>query len=201
MAKRYSSRSRRRKLRPGAVAALLLIVAALGAGGYLIVGHLIPQSKPVSASSPTGKAAPSSSAAVATSPVQVSITDAVKPFRIHVSIEDQQVTIYDANDKILQQDICSTGSPGYDTPKGTFTINGRGPEFYASEYQEGAYYWVSFYGYYYFHSVPFDKNHQTIQSVAQDLGHVDSHGCVHLKLEDSEWIYDNVPDGTKVVID
>lgn len=41
-----------------------------------------------------------------------------------------------------------------------------------------------------------------IQSDANDLGkEPSSHGCVHLSLADSKWVYKNIVYGTKFVID
>jgi lipoprotein-anchoring transpeptidase ErfK/SrfK len=149
----------------------------------------------------SSQASSESSAERAVKPVQISLQNAAKPLWIHVSIANQNVTIYDANNKVVESYICSTGSPGYDTPTGTFTVYNRGKSFFSKKYQEGGYYWVAFYEDYYFHSVPFDKNGQIIPSVAKALGTEDSHGCVHLSIPNSEWIYDNIRNGTKVVVD
>lgn len=162
-------------------------------------GQVIP-SKTAKSSSVSASAGSSSESTVL-QPVQVSLQDAVKPLWIHVSITTQAVTVYDADSKVVESFLCSTGSPGYDTPKGTFSVYNRGKSFFSQKYQEGAYYWVAFYEDYYFHSVPFDKNKNIIQSIANDLGREDSHGCVHLSIDDSKWIYDNIPNGTKVVIE
>jgi lipoprotein-anchoring transpeptidase ErfK/SrfK len=142
--------------------------------------------------------APSSSVTQAT---QVSLQNAVTPLWIHVSIEDQTVTVYDANNQVVESWLCSTGSPGYDTPRGTFSVYYRCSYFWNSTYQEGADYAVEFVQHYYLHSVPLDKSNNIIQSIANELGHEDSHGCVHLAMADSKWIYDNIPNGTKVVVD
>ncbi|HAH78565.1 MAG TPA: L,D-transpeptidase, partial [Ruminococcaceae bacterium] len=36
---------------------------------------------------------------------------------------------------------------------------------------------------------------------ADKLGEPASHGCIRLPVEDAKWIYDNIPEGTKVVIE
>lgn len=124
---------------------------------------------------------------------------------VEVSIPKQRTYIH-AGDKIIYTMIVSTGidgNPATETPRGVFHIQPeRGTWFYAPRFQEGAEYWVSFlnHGQYLFHSVPMDKNHHVIESVAKDLGHEDSHGCVHLSIPDAKWFYDNIPTGTKVVI-
>ena len=137
----------------------------------------------------------------AVKPVQVSLTDAEKPLWVDVKIGDQTTTVYDAKKRVVESYLCSTGSPGYDTPTGTFSVYAKAERFYASEYKEGAYWAVKFYGNYYFHSVPFDKDNNFIEQIADDLGHKDSHGCVHLSVDNSKWLYDNVPVGAKVVIE
>ena len=64
----------------------------------------------------------------------------------------------------------------------------------------GANWWVSFYGDYLFHTVPTDSDGNYIVSEAEKLGRPASHGCLRLTVSDAKWIYDNIPDGTTVVI-
>ena len=59
---------------------------------------------------------------------------------------------------------------------------------------------MRFYEQYLFHSVPTDKNRQIIKEEEESIGTWSSHGCVRLLLEDAEWFYKNVPDGTMVAI-
>lgn len=57
-------------------------------------------------------------------------------------------------------------------------------------------------GVYLFHSVPTDQSNHIVESQADKLGKsAASHGCVRLSLPDSKWMYDTIPEGTKVVID
>ncbi|MFT8728124.1 MAG: L,D-transpeptidase [Liquorilactobacillus ghanensis] len=52
---------------------------------------------------------------------------------------------------------------------------------------------------YLFHSTPTASQGDFIQSDANDLGKKpSSHGCVHLSISDSKWIYENIKYGTKV---
>lgn len=133
--------------------------------------------------------------------MNVSLTSAEKPLHIDVSIGHQTLTVYDAENRVVESWLCSTGSPGHDTPRGTFHVYRRGKSFFSQKYQEGAYYYVAFYEDYYIHSVPFDKNRVIIPSVANDLGREDSHGCVHLTVANSKWVYENIPNGTRVVVE
>jgi lipoprotein-anchoring transpeptidase ErfK/SrfK len=222
---RYGYRRRRHPLRVAAVCAAVCLVAAAGvfAAARVPAVHALLFASPAArqtalkaAASPSsgkassalsakeasssGAASSSASAVSAVQASQVSLRQAAKPLWIKVGIADQVMTVYDADDRVVASWLCSTGSPGYDTPSGTFTVYNRGKRFFSKKYEEGAYYWVAFYEDYYFHSVPFDQNGQIIQSVANDLGHKDSHGCVHLTVDESQWVYDNIPNGTKVVI-
>lgn len=131
---------------------------------------------------------------------QVTLENAAKPLWIQVSIPDQMVVVYDADNKVVQNYICSTGKQGDDTPLGTYTVKERGKSFFSQQYQEGAYYWTQFQGDFLFHSVPFDKNQNFEPEEAAKLGSEASHGCVRLALENAKWIYDHIPRGTKVVI-
>lgn len=210
--KHFHSRHKKQKLNMKVIVTLLLCLICIGAVSALIVSkygdfskskiNSVKKSSQMNmVSQPSSSSSQASSASTSAQAVQIDLQDALKPLWIHVSIATQIVTIYDANNKVVESFICSTGSPGYNTPTGIFTIQNRGKSFYSKKYQEGGYYWVAFYEDYYFHSVPFDSNSQIISSIANDLGHEDSHGCVHLSITDSEWIYDNIPKGTKVVIE
>ncbi|MBO8127032.1 MAG: L,D-transpeptidase family protein [Firmicutes bacterium] len=94
----------------------------------------------------------------------------------------------------------SFGKAGSPTPGGVFYIKDRGREFWSEKYQEGAYYWVRFQGNYLFHSVPFDRNKVLKKSEEAKLGSPASHGCIRLSVKDAKWFYENVPDGTYVII-
>lgn len=131
----------------------------------------------------------------------VALSQAAKPLWIHVSIDKQNVTVYDAKNRVVGSFVCSTGLPGDDTPKGTFKTQLKGYSFFSKTYQEGGYYWTQFSGNYLFHSVPFDKNKDIIPAEAAKLGTEASHGCVRLSIDNAKWIYDNIPGGTKVVIE
>lgn len=117
---------------------------------------------------------------------------------ISVSLADQRVYIKDGDTTIYTM-ICSSGMDD-STPHGTFTVQSRGENFFNSNEQMGANWWVSFYGDYLFHTVPTDSDGNYIVSEAEKLGRPASHGCLRLTVSDAKWIYDNIPDGTTVVI-
>lgn len=123
------------------------------------------------------------------------------PYFIYLSLSDQTTYIYEGslnNWTLKKSFLSSTGLPGKETPKGIFSISGRDSWFFAQEFQQGGKYWVRFMGDYLFHSLPFNETQTTI--LDDTLGVAASHGCVRLEIEDSKWIYDNIDDGTKVII-
>ncbi|MDO6355506.1 L,D-transpeptidase [Caloramator sp. CAR-1] len=99
--------------------------------------------------------------------------------------------------KLIKTMQCSTGLNTAPTPKGIFRISARGKWFYSNFYRQGAKHWVRFSGPYLFHSVPMDKQGKVVDNT---LGKKASHGCVRLSINDSYWIYKNMPNGTIVYI-
>ncbi|ETY73989.1 L,D-transpeptidase [Lactiplantibacillus fabifermentans] len=124
---------------------------------------------------------------------------------IHVSLEKQRMYLMNKQ-HVLYTMYASTGVQTADrkTPRGTYHVQAeRGKYFYSASVSEGAYYWVSWlnHGEYLFHSTPVDAQGHFIKSDAADLGKKpSSHGCVHLSVADSKWVYENIRYGTKVVI-
>ncbi|MBU3210467.1 L,D-transpeptidase [Clostridium algidicarnis] len=122
-------------------------------------------------------------------------------YLIVVNIKEQKTYIYKGSKNkwsITKEFLCSTGINGKETPKGSFTVQNKGDWFYTDKYDQGGKYWVGFKGNYLFHSLPFDKEQKNI--VDTTLGKPASHGCIRLKVEESKWIYDNVPIGSKVIV-
>ena len=125
---------------------------------------------------------------------------------IHVSLAKQRMYLMN-HQQVLYTMYASSGVPTADrkTPRGTYHVQAeRGKYFYSASVDEGAYYWVSWlnHGEYLFHSTPVDAQGHFIKSDAADLGkRPSSHGCIHLSVADSKWVYDNIKYGTKVVID
>lgn len=123
---------------------------------------------------------------------------------IKVSKKKQRTYLMNGK-KVLYTMYCSTGENGKNaTPAGTFAIQKeRGEFFYNHESGEGAKYWVSWkdHGVYLFHSVPTDVYGKFDEKQAKFLGKkANSHGCVRLSVPDSQWLYQNAKEGTKVVI-
>ena len=122
-------------------------------------------------------------------------------YLIYVNLKDQLTYVYQgfSNDwNLVNTFISSTGVSGKETPKGIFAVTNRGDWFFSEEFDQGAKYWVQFMGDYLFHSVPFDEGQETI--LDNTLGLPASHGCVRLSIEDAKWLYDNIPNNTKIII-
>lgn len=120
-------------------------------------------------------------------------------FRIDVNLTAQLVSVY-YKDNLIKSMRCSGGKAETPTVTGTFITNQKIYYSWVPKFNEGAYYWVRFYGAYLFHSVPFDKNGNIIAEEASKIGTPASHGCIRLALEDAKWFYETIPLGIKVII-
>lgn len=122
-------------------------------------------------------------------------------FLVFVNIIEQKTYVYEGSENnwnLEKTFICSTGIEGKETPVGVFTVQNRAPWFFSPKYGQGGKYYVQFMGNYLFHSIPFDADKTTISD--STLGVPSSHGCIRLAVEDSKWLYDNVQNGTKIII-
>lgn len=120
---------------------------------------------------------------------------------IYVNLNDQVTYVYTGkeNNWTLDKSFdCSTGIDDEPTPKGIFNVTGRGDWFFSKEFEQGGKYWVQFWGDYLFHSVPYDETQSQVLDTT--LGTPASHGCIRLATEDAKWLYDNIADDTKVII-
>ena len=132
----------------------------------------------------------------------------VFPYKIGVSLSKQRVYIYQWDGSGYNKEIascsCSTGRPGYETPKGTYQSGGKvtyGEWYYFTEYGVYAKYATRIVGGVMFHSVLYNGNKQgPTQSSVNNLGSPVSHGCVRMPEEAAKWIFENCPEGTTVVV-
>ncbi|NLO88851.1 MAG: L,D-transpeptidase family protein [Clostridia bacterium] len=86
------------------------------------------------------------------------------------------------------------------TPRGVFRVQDRGQSFWSERFHEGAYYWVRVKDQILFHSVPKDFRWKTKEEEHRKLGLPASHGCIRLDEKDAKWFYENIPEGTLVII-
>lgn len=120
---------------------------------------------------------------------------------VFVNIAEQKTYVYEGSENnwsLEKSFTCSTGIEGKETPVGVFTVQSRAPWFFSPKYGQGGKYYVQFMGNYLFHSIPFDSDKTTIADPT--LGVPSSHGCIRLAVEDSKWLYDNVKNGSKIII-
>ena len=90
---------------------------------------------------------------------------------------------------------CSSGASSTPTPTGTYKVTGKG---YSFGHGYTCYYYTQFWGDYLFHSV---KYYQGTRKILDGrLGMNISAGCVRLDIANAQWIYNNIPLGTRVVI-
>jgi hypothetical protein len=127
-----------------------------------------------------------------------SLTD----YLILTDINRQKTHIFEGIQKnfiLLKSFGCSTGLNVSPTTRGIFSLSDRGEWFYSYRLNSGARFWIRFNGHYLFHSIPMDINKDIIEG-EDTVGQKSSSGCIRLLLPDIEWIFNNIPDATTVVI-
>ena len=100
------------------------------------------------------------------------------------------------NWKLLHSYICTIGKKSTPTPKGTYLVGIKGL-YFGVEKGYKCWYYTQFKGNYLFHSIIYN-----LDGSVRDgrLGMALSDGCVRLEKVNAKWIYDNIPEGTKVYI-
>lgn len=97
---------------------------------------------------------------------------------------------------LIHSYLCTIGKKSTPTPKGTFSIGIKGL-YFGVERGYKCWYYTQFKGNYLFHSIIYN-----LDGSVRDgrLGMALSDGCVRLAKENAKWIYDNIPESTKVYI-
>lgn len=132
----------------------------------------------------------------------------VFPYKLGINISEQRVYAFAWDGSGYNTQVkkfkCSTGMDGYDTPVGTYQSGGRisyDEWYYFTQYNCYAKYAYRIVGGILFHSVLYNSNKKgPTNSSVRALGRKASHGCVRLAVEDAQWICENCPEGTTVVI-
>ena len=133
----------------------------------------------------------------------------VCPYKLVVDVSDQRVYVYQWNGSsfgtCIKEMICSTGMKGAstETPLGTFQMDGptgTGEWYWFKDYNCYAKWASRIVGGILFHSVIYSKGKVLNKTSVRKLGKRASHGCIRLTVEDAQWIYENCPSGTTVVI-
>jgi lipoprotein-anchoring transpeptidase ErfK/SrfK len=123
-------------------------------------------------------------------------------YKIDVNLTEQSIAVYKDN-KQLREFTCSTGAigdPDTETPIGNFQVQNKGTFFFSPKYNQGGKFYIKFFANYLIHSIPTDKNGNIIEEEKDKLGVPVSHGCIRVPIEESKWLYDNMPVGTTVSI-
>lgn len=123
------------------------------------------------------------------------------PYLILVNKSSHVVAVYTGgagNWRQAQAWTCSVGAYSTPTPEGVFSVGFR--TLYFGDQYYRAWYATQFIGDYFFHTILYRPG--SSPSVVYDgtLGAHVSHGCVRLPLGAAQWIYNNIPMGTKVVV-
>jgi hypothetical protein len=110
------------------------------------------------------------------------------PMLAIVSLSDQRVTIYDAEGKILQSPV-STGSTGYETPAGIYSVVQKKAVHQSNVYEDG--------------NMPFMQR-ITWTGIALHAGvlpgHPASHGCVRMPIAFAERLFGLTEIGLRVIV-
>ena len=128
-------------------------------------------------------------------------------YRIEVDVTNQITTVYRTADRtIVRQMICSSGTETR-TPLGKFPLerprtNDREPWYYIGNYRCYVKYPTRITGSILFHSLPYARMEMSAIDLEalEALGTKASHGCIRLRWKDAQWIAENCPEGTVVVI-
>lgn len=123
-------------------------------------------------------------------------------YLIWINITYQRVNIFRGsrgNWELIRSNIVGTGAPGTATPVGVYTIWARS----AYGWVTGTYCCRPVVNFktgsgYAFHSRLYNPAHTYLTDPS--IGFPVSHGCIRMYDEDIQWIYDNVPNGTTVVV-
>jgi hypothetical protein len=110
------------------------------------------------------------------------------PMLAIVSLGDQRITIYDAEGKMLQSPV-STGSTGYETPAGIYSVVQKKAVHQSNVYEDG--------------NMPFMQR-ITWTGIALHAGvlpgHPASHGCVRMPLNFAERLFGLTDVGLRVIV-
>ena len=111
------------------------------------------------------------------------------PLLAIVSLNDQRVTVYDANGRKMLQSPVSTGSTNYETPVGIYSVVQKKEQHQSNQYEDG--------------NMPFMQR-ITWTGIAMHAGvlpgHPASHGCVRLPIAFAERLFGLTDIGLRVIV-
>lgn len=121
------------------------------------------------------------------------------PYLIWVDTKNFKTNIFKGktnNWTLVHSYLCTIGKASTPTPKGTYTVGIKGL-YFGVEKGYKCWYYTQFKGNYLFHSIIYN-----LDGSIRDgrLGMALSDGCVRLAKVNAKWVYDNIPEKTKVII-
>lgn len=122
-------------------------------------------------------------------------------YLIWVNIGTQYTSVFEGSQgkwKLLRTGLVSTGA-GDCTPRGVFKTTYKQTNWTTDSYTVRPV--VRFYGGgYAMHSRLYKPGTTTLKGGKNGVGYPLSHGCVRMQADDIQWVYDNVPSGTTIVV-
>ena len=118
---------------------------------------------------------------------------------IWVDLKNFKVNIFNGSTNnwiLVHSYLCTIGKKATPTPKGTYTIGVKGLYFGVNKGYK-CWYYTQFKGNYLFHSIIYNLDGSIRYG---RLKMALSDGCIRLTKINAKWIWDNIPRGTKVVI-
>ncbi|MGL5345773.1 MAG: L,D-transpeptidase [Peptostreptococcaceae bacterium] len=98
--------------------------------------------------------------------------------------------------EMLYKWSCTVGKPATPTIKGIFYIGTKYPAI--GDDNSSVKYAINITEQYYYHSILYDSRGLNIKD--DTLGAAISHGCIRLATSSAKWIYDNIPQGSTIII-
>jgi len=110
-------------------------------------------------------------------------------------ILDRQLALFEQDGREANLALVSTGRPGFETPRGSYTVRYRIRNPLSSRYLVHMPFWVCVHpsGEIGFHQAP------TASGIA-GLGEPHSHGCIRMGRHEAPWVYDWLSAGSAVLI-
>jgi hypothetical protein len=101
---------------------------------------------------------------------------------------DRQLALYIENGRVVRTLHVSSGAPGFETPAGTFSVFRKEQNSWSIPYKV----WLPWASYF-VGGVAFHQSPDVPAGPA-------SHGCVRVPVYDARWLYDRLPNGTRVTV-
>lgn len=115
------------------------------------------------------------------------------------STKNRLTYIYEKNNdkwEMLYKWSCTVGKPATPTIKGVYYIGVKYPAI--GDENSSVKYAINIFEEYYYHSILYDSKGLNIKD--DTLGAAISHGCIRLATSSAKWIYDNIPQGSTIII-